>query len=309
MTGIEVRGLTKRYGPLTVVDDLSFTVPAGQVTGFLGPNGAGKSTTMRMIMGLAAPSGGSVTIGGRRYRDLPVPLTEVGALLDAGAVHGARTAQDHLLALAASNGLPRRRVGEVLARTGMDGVARRRAGEFSLGMRQRLGIAATLLGDPRVLIFDEPVNGLDPEGIRWIRDFMRSLAREGRAVLVSSHLMGEMAQTADHVVVVGRGRLIADTSMSEFMRANGSGADGKGTVLVRTDEAAAFALRLSAAGATVQEGPDSSLVVSGMTGAEVGKLAAYHDVALSELAPRRPSLEDAFMEMTSDSVEYHGAMA
>jgi len=309
MTSIDVRGLTKRYGPLTVVDDLSFTVSAGQVTGFLGPNGAGKSTTMRMIMGLAAPSEGSVTIGGRRYRDLPVPLTEVGALLDAGAVHGARTAQDHLLALAASNGLPRRRVGEVLARTGMDGVARRRAGEFSLGMRQRLGIAATLLGDPRVLIFDEPVNGLDPEGIRWIRGFMRSLAREGRAVLVSSHLMSEMAQTADHLVVIGRGRMIANTRMSEFMRANGSGADGKGTVLVRTDAAAAFALRLSAAGATVQEGPDSSLVVSGMTAAQIGKLAAYHDVALSELAPRRPSLEDAFMEMTSDSVEYQGATA
>ena len=299
-----MRNLTKRYGPLTVVDGLSFTVPAGQVTGFLGPNGAGKSTTMRMIMGLAAPSGGSVTIGGRRYRDLPVPLTEVGALLDAGAVHGSRTAYDHLLALAASNGLPRRRVGEVLARTGMDGVARRRAGEFSLGMRQRLGIAATLLGDPRVLIFDEPVNGLDPEGIRWIREFMRSLAREGRAVLVSSHLMSEMAQTADHLVVIGRGRLIADTTMSEFMRANGSGA-----VLVRTDEADAFALRLSAAGATVRDGPESSLVVSGMTAAQIGKLAAYHDVALSELAPRRPSLEDAFMELTSDSIEYHGATA
>ncbi|OZM83195.1 ABC transporter ATP-binding protein [Pseudonocardia sp. MH-G8] len=309
MTSIDVRNLTKRYGPLTVVDDLSFTVSAGQVTGFLGPNGAGKSTTMRMIMGLAAPSGGSVTIGGRRYRDLPVPLTEVGALLDAGAVHGDRTAHDHLLALAASNGLPRRRVGEVLARTGLDGVAGRRAGVFSLGMRQRLGIAATLLGDPQVLIFDEPVNGLDPEGIRWIRGFMRSLAREGRAVLVSSHLMSEMAQTADHLVIIGRGRMIADTSMSEFVRANGSGADGKGTVLVRTDDAAAFALRLSAAGATVREGAESSLVVSGMTGAQIGKLAAYHDVALSELAPRRPSLEDAFMELTSDHVEYHGATA
>jgi ABC-2 type transport system ATP-binding protein len=304
MTSIDVRGLTKRYGPLTVVDDLSFTASAGQVTGFLGPNGAGKSTTMRMIMGLAAPSAGSVSIGGRRYRDLPVPLTEVGALLDAGAVHGSRTAQDHLLALAASNGLPRRRLGEVLARTGLEGVAGRRAGVFSLGMRQRLGIAATLLGDPRVLIFDEPVNGLAPEGIRWIREFMRSLAREGRAVLVSSHLMSEMAQTADHLVVIGRGRMIADTSMSEFMRAN-----GEGTVLVRTDEAAAFALRLSAAGAGVREGTESSLVVSGMTAAQIGKLAAYHDVALSELAPRRASLEDAFMELTSDSVEYHGATA
>jgi ABC-2 type transport system ATP-binding protein len=306
---IDVRNLTKRYGPQTAVDDLSFTVPAGQVTGFLGPNGSGKSTTMRMIMGLAVPSGGSVTIGGRRYRDLPVPLTAVGALLDAGAVHGDRTAYDHLFALAASNGLPRRRVGEVLARTGLEGVAARRAGVFSLGMRQRLGIAAALLGDPQVLIFDEPVNGLDPEGIRWIREFMRSLAREGRAVLVSSHLMSEMAQTADHLVVIGRGRLIADTSMGEFVRANGSRADGEGTVLVRTDEAAAFALRLSAAGATVRDGAESSLVVSGMTAAQIGKLAAHHQVALSELAPRHASLEDAFMELTSDSVEYHGAPA
>jgi ABC-2 type transport system ATP-binding protein len=304
MTSIDVRGLTKRYGPRTVVDDLSFTVPAGRVTGFLGPNGAGKSTTMRMIMGLAAPDGGSATIGGRRYRDLPVPLAEVGALLDAGAVHGARTAHDHLLALAASNGLPRRRVGEVLARTGLEDVAGRRAGGFSLGMRQRLGIAATLLGDPRVLIFDEPVNGLDPEGIRWIRAFMRSLAEEGRAVLVSSHLMGEMARTADHLVVIGRGRLIADTGVGEFLRAN-----GESTVLVRTADAAGFALRLSAAGATVREGAESSLIVSGMTGAQIGKLAAYHGVALSELAPRRASLEDAFMELTSDSVEYQGATA
>jgi ABC-2 type transport system ATP-binding protein len=304
MTSIDVRGLTKRYGPRTVVDDLSFTVSAGQVTGFLGPNGAGKSTTMRMIMGLAAPSGGSVTIGGRRYRDLPVPLTEVGALLDASAVHGGRTAYNHLLALAASNGLPRHRVGEVLARTGLDGVADRRAGVFSLGMRQRLGIAATLLGDPPVLIFDEPMNGLDPEGIRWIREFMRSLAREGRAVLVSSHLMSEMARTADHLVVIGRGRLIADTGMNEFMLA-----DGAGAVLVRTDDAATFTLRLSAAGATVREGSESSLVVSGMTAAQIGKLAAFHGVALSELAPQRASLEDAFMELTSDSVEYHGATA
>jgi len=304
MTSIDVRGLTKRYGPRTVVDDLSFTVPAGRVTGFLGPNGAGKSTTMRMIMGLAAPDGGSATIGGRRYRDLPVPLAEVGALLDAGAVHGARTAHDHLLALAASNGLPRRRVGEVLARTGLEDVAGRRAGGFSLGMRQRLGIAATLLGDPRVLIFDEPVNGLDPEGIRWIRAFMRSLAEEGRAVLVSSHLMGEMARTADHLVVIGRGRLIADTGVGEFLRANGDS-----TVLVRTADAAGFALRLSAAGATVREGPGSSLVVSGMTGEQIGELAAFHGVALSELAPQRASLEDVFVELTSDSVEFQGATA
>ncbi|VVJ18145.1 Efflux ABC transporter [Amycolatopsis camponoti] len=301
MTTIEIRGLTKRYGPDTVVDDLSFTVAPGQVTGFLGPNGAGKSTTMKMILGLAAPTRGSVTVGGRRYRDLPVPLTEVGALLDAGAVHGGRKAYDHLLALAVSNGLPRRRVGEVLARTGLEGVAGKRAGGFSLGMRQRLGIAAALLGDPRVLIFDEPVNGLDPEGIRWIRDFMRSLAREGRAVLVSSHLMSEMAQTADHLVVIGRGRLVADTAVSELVR-------GEGTVLVRTPDAG-FARLLVTAGATVREGVEASLVVSGLTSGEIGKLAAYHGVALAELTPQRVSLEDAFMELTKDSVEYEGASA
>jgi ABC-2 type transport system ATP-binding protein len=298
---IEIRGLTKRYGPDTVVDDLSFTVEPGQVTGFLGPNGAGKSTTMKMIVGLAAPTLGSVTIGGRRYQDLPVPLTEVGALLDAGAVHGGRKARDHLLALAVSNGLPRRRVGEVLARTGLDGVAGKRTGGFSLGMRQRLGIAAALLGDPRVLLFDEPVNGLDPEGIRWIRGLLRSLAGEGRAVLVSSHLMSEMAQTADHLVVIGRGKLVADTAVSELVR-------GEGTVLVRTPEPG-FARLLTTAGATVREGVEASLVVSGMTGTEIGKLAAYHRVALAELSPQRVSLEDAFMELTRDSLDYRGAVA
>ncbi|OXM63338.1 ABC transporter ATP-binding protein [Amycolatopsis vastitatis] len=298
---IEIRGLTKRYGPDTVVDDLSFTVEPGQVTGFLGPNGAGKSTTMKMIVGLAAPTRGSVTIGGRRYRDLPVPLTEVGALLDAGAVHSGRKAGDHLLALAVSNGLPRRRVGEVLSRTGLAGVAGKRAGGFSLGMRQRLGLAAALLGDPRVLIFDEPVNGLDPEGIRWVRDFMRSLAGEGRAVLVSSHLMSEMAQTADHLVVIGRGKLVADTAVSELVR-------GEGTVLVRTPDPG-FARLLATAGATVRDGAEAALVVSGMTSAEIGKLAAYHGVALAELTPQRVSLEDAFMELTKDSVDYQGVTA
>jgi ABC-2 type transport system ATP-binding protein len=298
---IEIRGLTKRYGPDTVVDDLSFTVEPGQVTGFLGPNGAGKSTTMKMIVGLAAPTLGSVTVGGRRYQDLPVPLTEVGALLDAGAVHGGRKARDHLLALAVSNGLPRRRVGEVLARTGLDGVAGKRAGGFSLGMRQRLGIAAALLGDPGVLLFDEPVNGLDPEGIRWIRGLLRTLAGEGRAVLVSSHLMSEMAQTADHLVVIGRGRLVADTAVSELVR-------GEGTVLVRTPEPG-FARLLTTAGAAVREGTEASLVVSGMTSAEIGKLAAYHGIALAELSPQRVSLEDAFMELTRDSLDYQGAVA
>ena len=304
MAMIDIHALTKRYGPDTVVDDLSFTVEAGQVTGFLGPNGAGKTTTMRMIVGLAAPDRGSVTVGGRRYADLPVPLTEVGTLLDAGAVHGGRTAYDHLLALAVSNGLPRRRVGEVLTRTGMDGAAGKRAGGFSLGMRQRLGIAAALLGDPQVLIFDEPVNGLDPEGIRWVRELMRTLAGEGRAVLVSSHLMSEMALTADHLVVVGRGRLIADTSMSEFMRAAGGG-----TVLVRASDPAALALRLAAAGATVREGVESSLVVSGVAAVDIGRLAAHHGLVLSELTPQRASLEDAFMELTRDSVEYQGVPA
>jgi ABC-2 type transport system ATP-binding protein len=299
MTSIEVRGLTKRYGPETVVDDLSFTVEPGQVTGFLGPNGAGKSTTMRMITGLARPTSGTVTIGGRRYGDLPVPLTEVGALLDAGAVDGHRTAYDHLLALAVSNGIPRRRVGEVLARTGLESVARRRTGGFSLGMRQRLGIAATLLGDPRVLIFDEPVNGLDPEGIRWIRDFMRSLAADGRAVLVSSHLMSEMAQTADHLVVVGRGRLIADTSMDALVTAG-----GQGEVLVRTPDPSVLRRQLVSAGAAVRDGLESSLIVTGLTSAEIGLLAATHGTALAELTPQRVSLEDAFMELTRDSIEF-----
>jgi ABC-2 type transport system ATP-binding protein len=228
----------------------------------------------------------------------------VGALLDAGAVHGGRTAYDHLLALAASNGLPRRRVGEVLARTGLEGVAGRRVGGFSLGMRQRLGIAAALLGEPRVLIFDEPVNGLDPEGIRWVREFMRSLAAEGRGVLVSSHLMSEMAQTADHLIVIGRGRLIADTSIGELMRSAGGG-----TVQVRAENPGALSLRLSAAGATVREGLESALVVSGMSAADIGKLAAYHGLVLSELTPQRASLEDAFMELTRDSLEYQGVAA
>ncbi|MBB1160187.1 ABC transporter ATP-binding protein [Amycolatopsis dendrobii] len=302
MTAIEVRGLTKRYGPDTVVDDLSFTVEPGQVTGFLGPNGAGKSTTLKMITGLAVPTRGSVTIGGRRYRDLEVPLTEVGALLDAGAVHGARKARDHLLALAASNRLPLSRVGDVLARTGLESAAGRRAGGFSLGMRQRLGIAAALLGDPRVLIFDEPVNGLDPEGIRWIRDFMRSLARDGRAVLVSSHLMSEMAQTADRLVVIGRGKLLADTATAEL-------AGQTGTVLVRAADPDGFARHLLAAGATVRDGAGRALVVSGLTSDEIGKLAAYHGVALGELTPQRVSLEDAFLALTEDSIEYQGVAA
>lgn len=304
MTTIEVRGLTKRYGPDTVVDDVSFTVEPGQVTGFLGPNGAGKSTILKMITGLVAPTRGAVTIDGRRYRDLPVPLTEVGALLDAGAVHGSRTAYHHLLALAASNGLRRHRVDDVLARTGLETVAGKRAGGFSLGMRQRLGIAATLLGDPKVLIFDEPVNGLDPEGIRWVRQFMRSLAREGRTVLFSSHLMSEMAQTADHLVVIGRGRLIADTTVAEFVRSG-----GEDTVLVRTSDPDSLVPRLVETGGAVREQYESTMVVSGMTSDEIGALAAHNDIVLSELTPQRASLEDVFMELTSQSVNYQGTVA
>ncbi|WP_344216146.1 ATP-binding cassette domain-containing protein [Kribbella sancticallisti] len=304
MTTIEVRELTKRYGSDTVVDELSFTVEPGHVTGFLGPNGAGKSTTMRMILGLAPPSHGSVRVGGRAYGQLAVPLTEVGALLDAGALHPGRRAEDHLLAIALSNGLARGRVAEVLGMVGLEKVARRRAGTFSLGMRQRLGIAAALLGDPQVLIFDEPVNGLDPEGIRWIRDFMRTLAAEGRSVLCSSHLMSEMALTADHLVVIGRGRLIADTSMSEFTRSN-----GQGTVLVRAEYCDELARHLTAAGGEVRSGPERSLIVSGLDSTEIGRLASFHGVALVELTPQTPSLEDVFMELTRDSVEYEGAAA
>ncbi|XRQ12509.1 ABC transporter ATP-binding protein [Actinomadura welshii] len=302
MTTIEVRGLTKRYGPDTVVDDLSFTVEPGHVTGFLGPNGAGKSTTMRMILGLAPPTRGSVRVDGREYGRLPVPLTVVGALLEAEAVHPARRARDHLLAVALSNGIRRDRVEEVLHMVGLEKVAGRRAGGFSLGMRQRLGIAAALLGDPRVLIFDEPVNGLDPEGIRWIRGFMRGLAAEGRSVLCSSHLMSEMARTADRLVVIGRGRLIADTSMSEFTRTAG------GTVLVRAEHADALARHLTAAGATVRHGRERSLTVAGLDAAEVGRLAFFHGVVLTELTPQAPSLEDVFMEMTRDHVEYEGVI-
>ena len=301
---IEVRGLSKRYGEVVAVDDLTFDVPEGTVTAFLGRNGAGKSTTLRMLLGLDRPTAGTARIGGRAYADLDRPLRSVGALLDSSAAHPARTARDHLRWLAASNALPAHRVREVLDLVGLPDAGGRRVRGFSLGMRQRLGIAAALLGDPRVLIFDEPVNGLDPEGIRWIRDFMRSLAREDRAVLVSSHLMSEMAQTADHLVVIGRGRLIADTSMTEFTRDTGDA-----TVLVRTPDAGSFALHLAAAGATVREGLESSLIVSGLGSADIGKLAAFHGVALTELTPQRASLEDAFMHLTRESVEFQGAAA
>ena len=303
---IEARNLVKRYGSVTAVDDLSFSIRPGLVTGFLGPNGAGKTTTMRMILGLDAPTQGSVTVGGRSYRDLPAPMREVGALLDAGALHGGRRARDHLLCLAHSNGIARSRVDEVLRIAGLEEVARRRAKGFSMGMGQRLGIAAALLGDPAVLIFDEPVNGLDPDGIHWVRTLMRTLAAEGRTVLVSSHLMSEMALTADHLLVIGQGRLIADTSVDEFVRSS-----SRQSVHVRSPQAAELAARCRQAGATVA-GPDAGTgpdvtEITGMDSAEVGRLAAAHGIALSELIPVKASLEEAFMELTRESVEYLAA--
>jgi ABC-2 type transport system ATP-binding protein len=303
---IEAHGLVKRYGSTTAVDDLSFSIRPGLVTGFLGPNGAGKTTTMRMILGLDAPTQGSVTVAGRSYRDLPAPMREVGALLDAKAVHGGRRARDHLLCLAQSNGIPRSRVDEVLRIVGLEGVARRRAKGFSLGMGQRFGIASALLGDPAVLIFDEPVNGLDPDGIHWVRTLLRALAAEGRTVLVSSHLMSEMALTADHLLVIGKGRLIADTSTDEFTRSS-----SRQSVHVRSPQAAELAAGCRQAGATVA-GPDAGagpdvLEVTGMDSAEVGRLAAAHGIALSELMPAKASLEEAFMELTRGSVEYQAA--
>jgi len=301
---IELRGLTKHFGTTAAVDDLTFTVRPGVVTGFLGPNGAGKTTTMRMILGLAVPTSGSALVAGRRYAELPSPLREVGALLDARAAHGSRTARDHLLCLARGNGIAPRRVEELLERVGLEHVARRRVGAFSLGMSQRLGIAAALLGDPGVLLFDEPVNGLDPEGIRWIRHLMRDLAAEGRTVLVSSHLMTEMSLTADHLLVIGRGRLIADSGVEEFTRAN-----SRSAVLVRTAEAGPFARRLADAGGQVRTGPEGALTVSGLDSTEIGRLAAAGGVVLSELTPHRSSLEEAFMDLTRDSVEYTSAGA
>jgi ABC-2 type transport system ATP-binding protein len=303
---IEAHGLVKRYGSTTAVDGLTFSIRPGLVTGFLGPNGAGKTTTMRMILGLDAPTQGSVTVGGRSYRDLPAPMREVGALLDAKALHGGRPARDHLLCLAQSNGIARSRVDEVLGLVGLESVAGRRAKGLSLGMAQRLGIASALLGDPAVLIFDEPVNGLDPDGIHWVRTLMRTLAVEGRTVLVSSHLMSEMALTADHLLVIGKGRLIADTSVDEFVRSS-----SQQSVHVRTPQAAELAARCREAGATVA-GPDAGtdpdvIEITGIDSAAVGRLAAAGGIALVELTPIRASLEEAFMELTRESVEYQAA--
>ena len=302
---ITAHSLTKRYGPATAVDRLTFEVRPGVVTGFLGPNGSGKSTTMRMIMGLDVPDSGSALIGGRHYSELGWPLREVGALLDAKAFHPARTARNHLRFLALTNDVPPRRVDEVLDQVGLTSVADRRAGKFSLGMSQRLGIAAALLGDPGVLLFDEPVNGLDPEGIRWVRHFLRSLAAEGRTVFVSSHLISEMSLTADWLVVIGRGRLIAETSVADFVARSGGGA-----VKLVTPDRDAFTTALAAAGATVGAGEDGSLTVEGLTVAEVGDVGARHGLRVHGLASITASLEDAFMELTQDEVEYRpSAMA
>jgi ABC-2 type transport system ATP-binding protein len=302
---IEARGLTKRYGSRLAVDDLNFTVRPGMVTGFLGPNGAGKSTTMRLILGLDRPTAGTVTVDGRTHRRAASPMHEVGALLDARAVHGGRSARSHLLCLAQTNGIPARRVDEVLGIVGLSDVARKRSKGFSLGMSQRLGVAAALLGDPQVLMFDEPVNGLDPEGILWIRTLMRSLAAEGRVVFVSSHLMSEMESTADHLIVVGKGRLVADCSMAEFI-ARGSGT----AVVVETPAPEVLARAVSAAGGSVtSEGSEAGrLRVHGLSEAEVGGIAFAAGVPLQHLAAARVSLEQAFMELTADSVEYHAAL-
>jgi ABC-2 type transport system ATP-binding protein len=296
---IAVRGLSKRYGEKIAVNNLSFDVTPGKVTGFLGPNGAGKTTTMRLILGLDYPNTGSVSIAGQHYAHLANPMREVGALIDAKAVHGGRSAYNHLLCLAQTNNLPKRRVGEVLEMVGLTDVARKRTKGFSLGMSQRLGIAGALLGDPAVLMFDEPVNGLDPEGILWIRNLMKALAAEGRTVFVSSHLMSEMEHTAENLIVIGRGSLLADCTMEEFI-ARSSGQ----TVRVSTPQPDLLVKAVAEAQGTATADADGALTVRGLTAAQVGDIAFEHDVRLHELTVVRASLEAAFMELTADSVEY-----
>ena len=299
---IEATGLSKRYGATLAADDLSFTVPPGQVTGFLGPNGAGKSTTMRLVLGLAAPTSGSVTVNGRPYAEYRRPLFEVGALLEAQAMHPGRSAYNHLLCLALSNGIGRARVGQVLDQVGLRRVARKRAGGFSLGMRQRLGIAAALLGDPPVLMFDEPVNGLDPEGVIWIRNLLKSLAAEGRTVFVSSHLMSEMAMTADRLIIIGRGRLLAQTTVEDLLT---SGSDG--FVRVRSPQSDTLATLLRAQGVVVTRQADETLRITGTTCEAVGELARANGLTLQELSAQQASLEQRYMELTRGSVDYHTA--
>ena len=297
--GIEVDRLTKRFASVTALDALSFAVQPGKVTGFLGPNGAGKTTTMRLILGLEAPTAGTALVAGRRYRDISRPLHQVGSLLDATSVHGGRTAWFHLLALARSNGIGQQRVREVLRLTGLEAVAARRVGEFSLGMKQRLGIAAALIADPGVLLLDEPVNGLDLEGVRWIRQLLTLLAAEGRTVLVSSHLMSEMAMIADHLIIIGRGRLLADTPAAEFV------SRARRDVLVKSPRATELAALLTASGATVTSLDSGGFAVTGMAAPGIGDLAAAHGISVHELVPRHASLEDAYLELTSGSADYH----
>ncbi|MYY07362.1 ATP-binding cassette domain-containing protein [Streptomyces sp. SID4919] len=297
---IELEGLTKRFGEKVAVDELTFTVRPGIVTGFLGPNGAGKSTTMRMMLGLDHPTAGEVRIDGEHYDRLKDPLTAIGALLDAKAMHGGRSAYNHLLCLAQSNGIPAPRVDEVLDTVGLTAVAGKKAKGFSLGMGQRLGIAGALLGDPRILMFDEPVNGLDPEGIHWIRHLMKSLAAQGRTVFVSSHLMSEMALTADHLVVIGQGRLLADTSMADFIREN-----SRSYVRLRTPQRERLLDVLHGHGVTVVETAGGVLEVDGHPSERLGELASEHRIVLHELSPQQASLEEAFMQLTAASVEYH----
>jgi ABC-2 type transport system ATP-binding protein len=297
---IDIRGVSKRYGEKIAVDDLTFQVRPGIVTGFLGPNGAGKSTTMRLILGLDAPTSGEVSIDGRVYRDLPAPLHEVGAMLEAHAIHTGRSAYKHLLALAQTHGIPRSRVQEVIELVGLREVARKRVGSFSLGMGQRLGVASALLGDPATVILDEPANGLDPEGIHWIRTLLKRLASEGRTVFLSSHLMSEMAQTADHLIVVGRGRLIADTSVEEFVRRASSDA----AVHVRSPQALELGDALRRQGVDVKLLSEGLLEVNGLSGEEIGQTALQARIVLSELTPQQASLEQAFISLTGESVEY-----
>jgi ABC-2 type transport system ATP-binding protein len=300
---IEAHQLTKRYGEKTAVDRLDFTVRPGTVTGFLGPNGAGKSTTMRMIVGLDAPTGGSVSVNGRRYAQHSAPLQEVGALLEAKSIHPGRSAFDHLVAQAYTHGIPRRRVDEVIELTGLQSVAKKRAGGFSLGMGQRLGIAAALLGDPATVMLDEPVNGLDPEGVLWIRNLLTALAAEGRTVFVSSHLMSEMALVAEHLIIVGRGRLLADTTVHDLVRQAGGD-----TVKVATADAARLREILAGPGIEITGRAGSEeLQVTGMSARSIGLEAAEHGIALFELTARTVSLEEAFMDLTRDAVEYHGS--
>jgi ABC-2 type transport system ATP-binding protein len=299
---IEARGLTKKFGEKVAVDDLTFTVQPGMITGFLGPNGAGKSTTMRMILGLDAPTSGSVTVDGKPYAEHAVPMRAVGALLETRAVHTSRSAYSHLRALAATHGISAQRVSDVIEMVGLQEVARNRAGGFSLGMGQRLGIASALLADPSTLILDEPVNGLDPEGIRWIRDLLKTLASEARTVFVSSHLMSEMSLTADHVIVIGRGRLMADLPMAELIAQASTN-----VVNVRSPQAGELAAALTGPDVVVSSPEAERLAVTGLTAAQIGERARDLGIALHELSPTSASLEEAFMEMTRDEVEFHAS--